>query len=75
MQKVLQNAIDEKKRAELENKREEKLQDLAVDVYNRSRSRIKKMMKEIAKNQKQSREDRANLIGKKIFSKFLRKFV
>ncbi|XP_043673829.1 trichohyalin-like [Vespula pensylvanica] len=68
MQKVLQNAIDEKRRAELENKREEKLQDLAVDVYNRSRSRIKKMMKEIAKNQKQSREDRANLIGEKFAS-------
>ncbi|XP_047358174.1 trichohyalin-like [Vespa velutina] len=68
MQKVLLNSIDEKKRAEVENKREENLQDLAIDVYNRSRSRIKKMMKEIAKNQKQSREERANRIGEKFAS-------
>ncbi|KAL2715018.1 trichohyalin-like [Vespula squamosa] len=68
MRQVLQSSIEEKKRIELKNKREENLQDQAVDIYNKSRSRIKKMMKEIAKNQKQSREERANFIGEKFSS-------
>ncbi|XP_015171440.1 PREDICTED: meiosis-specific nuclear structural protein 1-like [Polistes dominula] len=65
LQKDFLKSIDEKKRAELESKRKEKFEDLAIDIYNRSKSRIKKMLKERAQKEKQSREQRANFIGEK----------
>ncbi|KAI4502889.1 hypothetical protein M0802_001933 [Mischocyttarus mexicanus] len=63
LQRVFLKSIDEKKFAEIESKRDEKLEDLAIDIYNRSKSRIKKMLKESAEREKQSREKRANVIG------------
>ncbi|XP_014600688.1 PREDICTED: arginine and glutamate-rich protein 1-like [Polistes canadensis] len=68
LQKDFLKSIDEKKHAQLESKRNEKFEDLAIDIYNRSKSRIKKMLKERAQKEKQSREQRANVIGEQFAS-------
>ncbi|KAK2582288.1 hypothetical protein KPH14_004631 [Odynerus spinipes] len=68
LQKLFLDTIDEKKRTELEVKRHEKFEDLAVDVYNKSKSRVKKMLKDIAKQEKQIQEQRAQFIADRFVS-------
>lgn len=71
LQQFFKEAIEEKKRFELELKRNEEFEDRALEVYQKAKDQIQKIQKSITQKEKKEKERQAQIISQIIFSKIL----
>lgn len=63
LQQFFKESIEEKKRFELELKRDEEFEDRAAEIYQRAKDRIKKLEKSITLKEKEEKARQAQIIG------------
>lgn len=63
LQQFFKDSIEEKKRFELELKRDAEFEDRVVEVYQRAKDRIQKLEKSIMLREKEEKARQAQIIG------------
>lgn len=63
MRKLFKDAIEEKRRFELKLKRDEELEDSALEIYREAKDRIRKIHKSAMIKEREEKTHRAQIIG------------
>lgn len=63
LQQFFKEAIEEKKRFELELKRDEEFEDRALEVYRKAKDRIRKIQKSVTLTEKEEKARQAQIVG------------
>lgn len=68
LQKFFKESIEEKKRFQQELKRNEELEDQAIEVYREAKDRIQKIHKSLTLKEKEEKARQKQIIGSTMFS-------
>lgn len=68
LQKFFKEAIEEKKRFQLELKHNEELEDQAIEIYRKAKERVQKIHKSLMLKEKEEKARQKQIIGSTMFS-------
>lgn len=68
LQKFFKEAIEEKKRFQLELKHNEEFEDQAIEVYRKAKDRVQKIHKSLTLKDKEEKARQKQIIGSTMFS-------
>jgi len=67
LQQFVKEAMEDRKRVELESKRNEEFEDRALGIYRKAKDRIQDIQKSITLKEKEERMQRTQTIGLRMF--------